>query len=121
MYNIRRYNRISLEIHKGGFFMKNYQQSLLNAVIAVVFSFVVGIALLIFNIVCIWLTNSGITFMGIPAVIIALIAFIFIVAVVDCIVRKNKISNIIFTFILLGIAAYLVIYLLRLLSFYCLL
>lgn len=124
--------------------MRKYQRSLLSAVIAGVFLFVVGIALLIFNIVCIWLTNSGITFMGVPVVIIVLITFVYVVGVVDYIVLKSKISkaiftffkisNIIFTFILLGMAAYLVIYLMyavstyflviylfRLLSLYCLL
>lgn len=99
---------------EGGHFMKKAnQQSFLKAVIAVVLTIVSIIAVLIVGTWIARLTNEGITFMGIPLVIIILIAFVFGVALVNSIVRKSNISNIIFTFILLGAAAYFAIYLVR--------
>ncbi len=84
---------------------KTHQQSLLDAVIAVVFLFVAGLAFLIIE-----LTNYGITYMGIPVGIIALIAIIFVVALADYIRRRSDISAMIVTFILLITAAYIVVY-----------
>lgn len=85
--------------------MKKCHRSLFNAVIAVVFSFVAGLAFLIIE-----LTNYGIIFMGIPVGIIALIAIVFVVALVDYIRRRSDTSAMIATFILLITAAYIVVY-----------
>lgn len=89
---------------------KTKHQPLLSAIIAVVLSDIAILVAIIIGIFGFWLLDEGSIFMGVPSSIILLIAVVFVFALVDYIVRRNKVSAAILTFILLLAVAYMTFY-----------